>query len=138
MLHIELHLELNNRKMGRIETAPSNRGQCSTSLQGDNKCMKDKAYWFKGNATPLPEGFVPGDIHFVCGRGSKNYTHSGNNKFRAIVFAKFLDAYREAASKAEKSCIIDEIVSQRLCSGGFVKKHPKNGMWYNVSCLLGS
>ncbi|KAL7570266.1 hypothetical protein ACA910_020688 [Epithemia clementina (nom. ined.)] len=90
------------------------------------------------NMRLLPEGYRPGEHDVLCGRGRKCFNHSGNVKFRAIV-QSFLPQYSKAVAKLEKSYILSDVVEQvRKNSGvgGFIKKDPDTGRWYEVGDFL--
>lgn len=88
----------------------------------------------KGKSTaeklePMPEDFVPGKNHVICGRGKTAYAH--NEGFRSLV-AKRLDEYSSAPSKPEKSRIVTIIFDQVMCKGGFVRQDTKTKRWLVV------
>ena len=86
----------------------------------------------------LPEGYKPGDHDVLCGRGRKCFNHAGNVKFRAIV-QSFLPQYNKAIAKLEKSYILSDVVEQvrkNSGQGGFIKKDPNTGRWYEVGDFL--
>lgn len=58
----------------------------------------------------------------------------GNARFRDLVLSR-LDEYSAATSKLEKSAIVTSIlysVRTRSPKGGFIKKDPLTGEWYEV------
>lgn len=58
----------------------------------------------------------------------------GNATFRDLVASK-LDEYSAATSKLEKSAIVTSILYQirtKSPQGGFIKKDPLTGQWYEV------
>lgn len=58
----------------------------------------------------------------------------GNGRFRDLVSSK-LDDYSAATSKLEKSAIVTSIlfaIRTRTPDGGFIKKDPATGQWYEV------
>lgn len=90
------------------------------------------------NMVLLPEGFGPGNNDVICGRGRKCVNHVGNARFRDIV-AGYLERYSNATAKLEKSYILSDIVCkvrQASPNGGFVKKDPLSGRWYEVGDFL--
>ena len=69
---------------------------------------------------------------------SQHLPSSCNCSFRQLV-ADSLREYSDSSTKLEKSYILRNIVTQvRLNSpnGGFVKKDPRNGRWYEVGDFL--
>lgn len=86
----------------------------------------------------LPEGFTPGPYDVICGRGRRCFNHIGNHRFRKIV-ARYINRYSQCVAKLEKTTILAEIVTHvRSLSphGGFVKKDPESGRWYEVGDFL--
>jgi hypothetical protein len=91
------------------------------------------------NYKQLPQYFVPGENDVICGRGRKCFNHPGNKRFRGIV-ASYLEKYSKTNVKLEKTLIICDIVNkvrQNACGqGGFVKKDPVTGLYYEVGDFL--
>lgn len=90
------------------------------------------------NMKPLPFGYVLGEYDVICGRGSTCFNHIGNQRFRKMV-ADSLDEYSGAAAKLEKTYIICDIVHrvrQQSPNGGFVKKDPLTGGFFEVGDFL--
>jgi hypothetical protein len=88
--------------------------------------------------TLLPESFYPSEQDVVCGRGRKIFMHVGNQSFRLLVESR-LQEYSDAHTKIEKSCIIGEMVDHVRTNsphGGFVKRSPKDGRWYQLRDYL--
>jgi hypothetical protein len=86
----------------------------------------------------LPLDFVLGDDDVICGRGSRCFNHIGNKRFRDIVEGK-LEEYMNTTCKHEKTTIIIEIVKgirRNSPEGGFVKKDPETGLFYEVGDFL--
>lgn len=129
-------IDMNGSDNVSIATASSKGLNCShSSLTGINLTSNEK----NPNAmVPLAEDFKPGENDVICGRGKKCYNHVGNEKFRRNVAFK-LDQYKVASSKLDKSFILSTIVTEvRKLSpnGGFVKKDPTSGRWYEVGDFL--
>jgi hypothetical protein len=84
------------------------------------------------NASTVPvKDFTSQDVLF--GRGGLTNTHPGNRRFRDIILLHRPDYVR--AIKIEKPNVARRIVRAiRYGSppGRFLKKDPKNGMWYDV------
>ena len=58
----------------------------------------------------------------------------GNTRFRDLV-GSLLDEYSSATSKLEKSAIVQRVlieVRTKSPNGGFIKKDPLTGQWYEV------
>lgn len=84
--------------------------------------------------TPLSPKFVPGDNDCICGRGKKNFNHTGNKRFRDIVNSH-LQKYSAATTKLEKSLLVSTIVDtvrENSPDGGFVKFDESSGIWHEV------
>jgi hypothetical protein len=59
---------------------------------------------------------------------------AGNAQFRELVASR-LDDYSSASSKLEKSAIVACVLSAvraKSPNGGFIKKDPLTGQWYEV------
>jgi hypothetical protein len=90
------------------------------------------------NMKPLPEKYVLGEHDVICGRGRRCFNHIGNQRFRTMV-EESLSKYAEASAKLEKTYIICEVVNQvrkNSPNGGFVKKDPVNGRYFEVGDFL--
>ena len=86
----------------------------------------------------LPSDYVLGEYDVICGRGCRCFNHIGNKRFRKVVEAH-LDRYSRAVTKTDKTTIICEIVIHvRSISpdGGFVKKDPLTGRYFEVGDFL--
>jgi hypothetical protein len=84
----------------------------------------------------LPEYFQPSVNDVVIGRGRKIFVH--NRAFRLLVASR-LPEYSLSNNKVAKSYIIRHIVAQvrfNSPNGGFVKKDPKTGRWYEIGNFL--
>eukprot|EP00522_Entomoneis_paludosa_P006296 CAMPEP_0172448956 /NCGR_PEP_ID=MMETSP1065-20121228/7822_1 /TAXON_ID=265537 /ORGANISM="Amphiprora paludosa, Strain CCMP125" /LENGTH=664 /DNA_ID=CAMNT_0013200551 /DNA_START=187 /DNA_END=2181 /DNA_ORIENTATION=+ len=87
---------------------------------------------------PLPEDYEPGEHDVLCGRGNACLRHKGNVQFRTIVRG-FLPQYSKAVTKPDKSAIllaVIEAVREKTPDGGFIKKDPSSGRWYEVGDFL--
>jgi len=86
----------------------------------------------------FPDGFEPSQYDVLCGRGRTCKLWKGNLEYRKLVTDN-LEAYSAAKSRLDKgailNCIIDQ-VRQRSPDGGFVKKDPMTGRWYEVGDFL--
>lgn len=90
------------------------------------------------NMKPLPEGYELGESDVICGRGRKCFNHVGNQRFRKMV-EDCLPKYAEATAKLEKTYIICEVVNmvrKNSPNGGFVKKDPVTGRYFEVGDFL--
>jgi hypothetical protein len=87
----------------------------------------------------LASNYEPGEYDVICGRGSKCFNHVGNQHFRSMV-EQYLTQYSSSAcNKHEKTAMIVEIVNRvRNLSqeGGFIKKDPVSGCYYEVGDFL--
>jgi hypothetical protein len=132
------HFTVSEPRLPKMESIPSesflDEGQMSTA---NNKSSLAKGEAAK-NMQPLPDDFQPGENDVICGRGRNVFNHIGNDSFRTIV-AGYLDHYNQASAKLEKSFILSEIVTkvrELSPNGGFVKKDPKSGRWFEVGDFL--
>ncbi|CAB9499441.1 Nitrilase family, member 2 [Seminavis robusta] len=83
---------------------------------------------------PLGPEFQPGESDVMVGRGKMCREWSGNTRFRDLVASR-LDEYSSASSKLEKSAIVTSVlfaVRNKSPNGGFIKKDPLTGEWYEV------
>jgi len=90
------------------------------------------------NMRQLPEDYVLSEYDVICGRGRKCFNHIGNQRFRKIV-ADMLPRYNDASAKLEKTIIICEVVNmirRHSPQGGFVKKDPMTGNYFEVGDFL--
>lgn len=82
--------------------------------------------------TPLPWDFSPGPNHVVCHRGRTFWDHEGNKMYRSIIKSAN-QKYAACKNKYEKSLVVSEIVEaiihNNACNGGFVKKDAITGRW---------
>ncbi|CAB9514805.1 Nitrilase family, member 2 [Seminavis robusta] len=86
----------------------------------------------------LPAGWVPDKWSVVCGRGREPFEHVGNRRLRVLVDCH-MEKYEKATTKMKKSTIVTSIVEAvRNGSevGGFVKRNPVNGQWFEVGDAL--
>jgi len=82
-------------------------------------------------------GWQPGDNDVIIGRGRRCNDHIGNIKFRRLVRVMMKD-YVRCKTRTEKSIIITALVDHvRHISpdGGFVKRIPATGQFYDVGKL---
>jgi hypothetical protein len=61
--------------------------------------------------TPLDASYQPGCYDVVCGRGKGSYNRPGNRHFRALI-ATFLDDYRNAKTRVDKTAVLGRIVDK--------------------------
>jgi hypothetical protein len=90
------------------------------------------------NMKPLPDTYVLGEYDVICGRGRRCFNHIGNQRFRKMV-EDSLSKYAEASAKLDKTYIICEVVNwvrKNSPNGGFVKKDPVNGRFFEVGDFL--
>ena len=88
--------------------------------------------------TPLPSYFVPTEKTVLLGRGKKILSHSGNQLFKLIVETQ-LQAYLDAESRIDKTTILMDVIQQVRDNdpgGGFVKRNPKTGQFFEVGDFL--
>lgn len=85
--------------------------------------------------TVLPDGFVPGEMDVIVGRGKVCYKHSGNQKLTRMVQAVLGTYSSSEATKKSKSDLIKGIMVQireGSPDGGFVKFDNDAGQWFEV------
>ena len=90
------------------------------------------------NMKPLPEDYQIGLNDVICGRGRKCFQHAGNQRFRKMV-EDMLPKYSDSPSKLDKTFIICDIVNRVRNNspfGGFVKKDPMSGRYFEVGDFL--
>lgn len=90
------------------------------------------------NMRQLPEDYALSEYDVICGRGRRCFNHVGNQHFRKIV-ADLLPKYSDASAKLEKTIIICDVVNtvrQNSPQGGFVKKDPMTGRYFEVGDFL--
>lgn len=86
----------------------------------------------RDHKSPLPEDFVPQPYSVHIGRGKICAEATGNRRLRVIA-SSFLEEYKAASTKIEKSVIVSKIVDviQDACPvGAFVKY--QDGRWWEV------
>jgi hypothetical protein len=87
---------------------------------------------------PLPSDYALGEQDVFCGRGCRCFNHIGNQRFRAIVESQ-LERYSAAKTKMDKTIVICEVVNYVRANspnGGFVKKDPLSGRFFEVGDFL--
>lgn len=88
------------------------------------------------NPTPLPDPFEPRDQDVCCGRGKRNWNHTGNIQFRNLIQSN-VDAYISAPTKTDKTSVVMGIVDQVRKGGSlFVKQDEDTGRWYDIGDSL--
>lgn len=72
-----------------------------------------------------------------CGRtGKQSFNSIGNRRFRLLI-TMYLERYRQARSKLDKSLVVIAIVDTiRSCGGGFVKQDRKTKKWIEIGDQL--
>jgi hypothetical protein len=119
--------------MSDSHTTNTNTNTNTNNIKDDNTGLSSSST-FK----LLPIGYKLGDDDVICGRGSRCFNHTGNKKFRTIV-EKYLHQYSTTNCKFDKTSIICDIVAivrKNSPNGGFVKKDPKTGRYYEVGDFL--
>ena len=87
--------------------------------------------------TPLPDDFEPGAYDVIVNRGKHSYNHIGNRRYRLTIEMN-TDRYSKAATKLDKSIVVNEIVDTFRSGsggGGFVKK-TQDGQWVEIGDQL--
>jgi hypothetical protein len=75
---------------------------------------------------------TPLDSDILLGRSKASWNHVGNRKFRVFV-GLHLKRYMEAATRLEKTMVVNAVVESVQQAGGRFLKLNKDGMWYVVS-----
>ena len=75
---------------------------------------------------------APLDSDILLGRSKASWNHVGNRKFRVFV-GLHLKRYMEAATRLEKTMVVNAVVDSVQQAGGRFLKLNKDGMWYVVS-----
>ncbi|KAL3903821.1 MAG: hypothetical protein SGILL_010300, partial [Bacillariaceae sp.] len=82
-------------------------------------------------ATTLGPNFAPGKHDVICARGKEAFMHAGNKSFRNMVEG-FVSQYDSAPNKAQRSCLVTDIIEKvRSMGNGFVRME-KDGNWIEV------
>jgi len=77
----------------------------------------------------LPFDFKPNNATVLCGKGKECYESTGNRRFRVIARI-YLESYKLATTKTEKSQVVNEVIKMvRGSGGGFVKVAPDGSYW---------
>ena len=115
-----------------VKISSSEQAQASTKPNSS----KIANYWkakSKHAKKLLPEDFIPSDYSVICGRTKFCFDSVGNRRFRVTV-RMYIDEYKNASGKAEKSKIVTRIynlVRESAPEGAFVTFC--NGRWYECS-----
>ena len=97
----------------------------------------------------LPVNFEPSRSTVVLGRGgnASKSKYYGNRRLKEWILTNFLDMYKLATTRTEKSDIVSQIIdtfqalNSRTCSATtaeasfvptFVRRDPSTNRWYNV------
>jgi hypothetical protein len=82
-------------------------------------------------ATVLPPNYTPGELDICCGRGKRNWNHSGNVAFRNLIHTS-VDRYLAAPTKTAKSAVVLQVVDTIRESGAYFLKQNETGVWYDI------
>lgn len=85
----------------------------------------------------LPSGYIPREWDVICNSSSKEtQEHIGNRRFNLCV-ENYVETYKNAKSRVEKSAVISDIVGSIRDSSttgvGFVRFDMKMERWYEVA-----
>ena len=81
------------------------------------------------------DNFQPGRYDVICARGKDAFNAPGNKYFRKLV-QEAIPQYAKATTKAQRSCIVSDIVDTiRSLGNGFVKQE-NDGSWIEVGDTL--
>jgi hypothetical protein len=74
--------------------------------------------------------FQPSEYSVLCCRGKDSVNYSGNRRFR-MVSSMYVEKYSQADTKAAKSAIVSDIITEIRQAGGNFCKYI-NGAWFEV------
>mmetsp|Transcript_8046 Transcript_8046/g.12309 ORF Transcript_8046/g.12309 Transcript_8046/m.12309 type:complete len:280 (-) Transcript_8046:119-958(-) len=90
----------------------------------------------RNKSKKVDRNFHPGDYDIICGRGKSAHHHPGNKRFR-LVICMFMDEYKNAPTKVDKSLVIIKIVDIIWRWGGaFVKMDKAQNKWNTIDDRL--
>jgi hypothetical protein len=73
-----------------------------------------------------------GALDICCGRGKGRWNSPGNQRFKEVV-QENLQRYADATTKAEKSKVVESVVTEVHKLGGrFLKQNESSGNWYQI------
>mmetsp|Transcript_24729 Transcript_24729/g.37584 ORF Transcript_24729/g.37584 Transcript_24729/m.37584 type:complete len:160 (+) Transcript_24729:86-565(+) len=76
---------------------------------------------------------APEENHILCGRGAKNYNHTGNMRFRQLV-EREVPSYMKSSSKKTKATVIEKVMSNIQSEDLiFVEYNCKESCWEKLS-----
>jgi hypothetical protein len=109
-------------------SSPSNSHR--SSMKVSDLPTSSSASVSRSERSLLEADFKPSVFSVICGRGKDSYDHIGNHHFRELA-CMFVARYSRAATKADKSEIVSELVGMiHQAEGTFCKF--ENGAWYKV------
>lgn len=99
--------------------APAGTKGETTARRNNNTATKNNINALMRQDAPgylLPEGYEPTALDICCGRGKRNWNHSGNVSFRNLI-QSCSDEYMTAPTKNDKTAIVFKIVEGMRVEG---------------------
>ena len=79
----------------------------------------------------LPAGYEPAFTAVICAKGNEAKKHTGNGFLRFLVESN-VSAYAAQPGRLKRSLVVSKILKMIRMEGGFVRKNPNTGLWYDV------
>lgn len=79
----------------------------------------------------LPAGYEPGFTAVICAKGNEAKNHTGNGFLRFLVESN-VSTYAAHPDRLKRSLVVSKILKMIRMEGGFVRKNPNTGLWYDV------
>ena len=103
-----------------------------TRLNNLESALSNRSLQDQQNPFSLPDNYMPGPKDICCGRGKRNWNHSGNVAFRSLI-QNSVNRYIDAPNKTAKTAVVVSIVDDIRQSGAyFLKQDDDNGRWYDI------
>jgi hypothetical protein len=118
----------------KTSCCPNAHKQVSKQAETGNNQLPNKLLTYR-NMHTLPANSMLGNNDVLCGRTRNCNNHVGNKRFRKMV-QDSLQEYAGASNRADKTSIINAIINkvrQNSGNGGFVKKEPMSGLYFDLT-----
>lgn len=102
-----------------------------TRLNNLESALSNRSLQDQQNPFSLPENYTPGPKDICCGRGKRNWNHSGNVAFRSLI-QNTVNRYIEAPNKTAKTGVVVSIVDDIRNAGAYFLKQDESGRWYDI------